>query len=238
MNLLAALLMVQAAAAQTFEVAAIKPGTAELGSSSGVTSETGRISARNVTLKHCIRSAYDIPEARILGGPKWIDEDRYDIDAKAPGPAGDHEMMLMLRSLLTDRFQLAFHRETRTLPGYALVVGKRGLTAKRSAPGSASRSNSTRRTIDAAGCNMDCMARKLSEVLHLPVANLTAIEGEFDFSLAFTPVDLQATVPPGGDAPGTSIFAAVEEQLGLKLEARKVPTEVLVIDHAEKASPN
>ena len=70
MNLLAALLMVQAAAAQTFEVAAIKPGTAELGSSSGVTSETGRISARNVTLKHCIRSAYDIPGSAHLGWPE------------------------------------------------------------------------------------------------------------------------------------------------------------------------
>jgi len=187
-----------------------------------------------------MRGAYDVPEARIFGGPKWVNEDRYDIDAKAAGPADGHELMAMLQSLLADRFQLVFHRETRLLPGYALVVGKKGLTAKPSAPGSPSRSSSSRRTIEAESCSMRCLALKLSEVLHLPVSDLTAVEGEFDFKLEFAPEELQARPPSGGEpaTPGPSIFAALDEQLGLKLEARKVPTEVLSIDRAEKPSAN
>jgi uncharacterized protein (TIGR03435 family) len=73
----------------------------------------------------------------------------------------------------------------------------------------------------------------------LPVADLTAVEGKFDFKLEWTPEDMQAKLAPSAEiAPGPSIFAAVEQQLGLKLEARKVPTEVLVIDHADRASEN
>jgi uncharacterized protein (TIGR03435 family) len=198
-------------------------------------------------LKRCIRGAYDVQESQIVGGPKWAGEDRYDIDAKAAGPAGDRELMEMLRSLLSERFKLAFHRETRELPGYALVVGKSGLKAKRSQPDAESRTNSSRVAIDAEACSMYQLAQKLSEVIHVPVADLTEIEGEFDFQLKWTPDDMQAKPPSGGDKPaaaavdlasGPSVFAALQEQLGLKLEPRKVPTEVLVIDHAEKASEN
>jgi uncharacterized protein (TIGR03435 family) len=227
-------------AAPAFEVASVKPTTAEPGSSSGISSDIGRITGRNVTLKRCMRGAYGIPEAQIFGGPKWVDEERYDIDAKAPGPAGDHAMMAMLQQLLAERFQLVVHRETRPLPGYALVVGKKGLTAKRSEPGVPSTSNASRRSIEATACNMGCLARKLSEVLHAPVADLTGVEREFDFQLEFTPDDLQAKPASAGDtaAQGPSVFAALDEQLGLKLEARKVPTEVIVIDRAEKATAN
>jgi uncharacterized protein (TIGR03435 family) len=214
-------------AAPAFDVASIKPTTAVPGSGSGISSDIGRITGRNVTLKRCIRGAYGIPEAQIFGGPKWVDEESYDIDAKAPGPAGDHEMMAMLQQLLAERFHLVFHRETRPLPGYALVVGKKGLTAKRSEPGIGSETSSSRRSIDATACDMGCLARKLSEVLHAPVADLTGIEGEFDFKLEWTPDDLQ-----------TAVLPALEEQLGLKLEGRKVPTEVLIIDSAEKATAN
>jgi uncharacterized protein (TIGR03435 family) len=236
----------QATPAPAFEAASIKPSKAEPGSSSGVTTKKGSISARNVTLKRCIRSAYDVQESQILG-PKGLDDDRYDIDAKAAGPAGDRELMAMLQSLLSERFKLAFHRETREVPGYALVVGKGGLKAKRAQPDAESRSNSSRDAIDAEACGMRQLAQKLSEVIHLPVADLTGVEGQFDFQLKWTPDDARAKPPSGGDKPGTlpvdlsngpSVFAALQEQLGLKLEPRKVPTEVLVVDHAEKASEN
>jgi len=231
---LAALLLIpacicfgQTAAAQAFDVASIKPSTAAPGSASAISSDIGRISGRNVTLKRCIRSAYNISEALIFGGPKWADEDRYDIDAKAPGPAGDHAMGAMLQQLLAERFKLVIHRETRSLPAYALVVGKKGLTAKHSEPDVRSASSSSRGKIDATGCDMSCLARKLSEVLHAPVADLTGVDGKFDFKLEWTPDDLQ-----------TAVWQALEEQLGLKLEGRKVPTEVMVIDSAEKATAN
>lgn len=220
-----------AALAQTvvpaFEVASVKVSTAAPGAPSGISSDTGRIAGRNVTLRGCVHSAYDIPEAQIFGGPKWADEERYDIDAKAPGPAGDGEMMTMLQALLAERFQLALHRETKPLSGYALVAGKKGLTAKRSEPGTRSVTSWSRRSIDAAGCSMEHLAAKLAGVLHAPVADLTGIEGNFDFKLEWTPDELQ-----------TGVFAALEEQLGLKLEGRKVRTDVIVIESARKPSEN
>jgi uncharacterized protein (TIGR03435 family) len=230
----------QAAPAPAFEAASIKPSQDPPGSSSGITTTKGRISARNVTLKRCVRGAYGVEEPRILGGPKWLDEARYNIEARAAGPAGDRELMTMLQSLLAERFKLAFHRETRALPGYALVLGKGGLRAKPSAPDAGSRTSSRWGSIEASGCTMAQLALKLSEVLHLPVADFTAVPGEFDFKLEWTSDNMQATPPDAvpDAASGPSLFAALQEQLGLKLESRKVPADVLVIDHAEKPSEN
>jgi len=241
--LCAARLFGQTTPTPAFEAVSIKPSKAEAGSSSGIPTRIGSISARNVTLKRCIRGAYDVQESRIVGGPKWVDDDRYDIEAKASGPAGDRDLMAMLQSLLSERFKLAFHRETREVPGYALVVGKGGFKAKRSQPDAESRSNSSRVAIDCEACATRQLAQKLSEVIHLPVADSTGVEGEFDFELKWKPDDMQAKPPSAGDKPadlasGPSIFEALQEQLGLKLEARKVPAEVLVIDHAEKPSEN
>jgi uncharacterized protein (TIGR03435 family) len=221
-----------------FEVASVKPAQPSPGDSSSVKTDAGRVSARYVTLKRLMRGAYNLPEAQIVGAPKWAAEERYDIDAKAAGPAGDHEMMVMMQALLAERFKLVFHRETRPLPGYALVVAKGGVTAKPSAPGTPSSSTSTNKTIDATGCGMGLLALKLSEVLHLPVSDATAIDGAFDFHLEWTPENLLPKTPSDATAPGLSIFDALQEHLGLKLEARKVPTEVLVIDSAERPSAN
>ena len=148
--------------------------------------------------------------------------------------------MTMLQSLLAERFKLSFHRETRALPGYALVVGRGGLKAKPSEPEADSRTNSRWGSLEAAGCSMAHLALKLSEVLHLPVADFTAVPGEFDFQLKWTSDEMQATPPDAvpDAASGPSLFAALQEQLGLKLESRKVPADVLVIDHAEKPSEN
>ena len=223
-----------------FEVASIKPSQDPPGSGSGITTTKGRVSAPNVTLKRCMRGAYGVEEPRILGGPKWLDEARYNIEAKAAGPAGDSDLATMLQSLLAERFKLAFHRETRALPGYALVLGKGGLRAKPSAPDAGSRTSSRWGSIEASGCTMAQLALKLSEVLHLPVADFTAVPGEFDFQLKWTSDDMRATPPDAvpDAASGPSLFAALQEQLGLKLESRKVPADVLVIDHAEKPSEN
>jgi uncharacterized protein (TIGR03435 family) len=227
--LIVALFTAAAVFAQTapaFDAASIKLSTAPPGSASEIREDTGRIAGRNVTLKRCIRGAYDIPESRIVGGPKWADEERYDIDAKSAGPAGGHELMAMLQQLLAERFKLVIHRETRALSGYALVVGRKGIAAKPSAPGERSSTAATRHSIDATGCNMACLAMKLSEVMHAPVSDMTGIDGAFDFKLEWTPDELQ-----------TGVFAALEE-LGLKLEGRKVPTEVIVIDSVAKPSEN
>ncbi len=229
-KLICALLFAAAAFGQTspaFEVASIKLSMEPPGAGSEIATDTGRIAARNVTLKRCIRGAYDIPEAQVFGGPKWVDEERYNIDAKAAGPAGGTELMAMLAQLLTERFKLVFHRETRPMPGYAIVVGKKGLFAKASGTNGPSISNSSRHNIEGGNCSMSCLATKLAEVLHTPVTDATGVDGRFDFKLEWTPDDLQTGVGP-----------ALEEQLGLKLEARKIPTEVNVIDRAAKPAVN
>jgi uncharacterized protein (TIGR03435 family) len=231
---------------QTFEVASIKPSKA-LPDHSGVTTDKGRISMENVTLKRCIRSAYGVPEAQIVGGPKWIDDDRYDINAKADWPAGDRELMIMLQAMLAERFQLSFHREAKTFQGYALVVGKDGLKAKPSAPEAQSGTHTNTNTnagmasIEAVACTMTALAQKLSEVLHLPVADLTDTKGQFDFRLEWAADDMHAQSLSASDPDASSrssIFSAVQEQLGLKLESHKVPVEVLVIDRLERPSEN
>lgn len=235
----------QAAGPLSFEVASVKPSLDPPGSVVGIFESKGRMSAKNVTLKRCVRGAYDVPEPQIIGGPKWIDQDRYEIDAKAAGPAGGHELMLMLQTLLADRFKLVLHRERRALPGYRLVLGKGGLTAPASAPDQGSVGQSRRGRIEASGCTMGQLALKLAEVLHQPVQDATGVAGKFDLKLEWTPEDMQAKPPAAdprpGDPPearGPSIFAALHEQLGLKLEAGKVPTEVLVIDSAARPAEN
>ncbi len=138
----AALLAQQPAGPPAFEVAVIKPSLDPPGSV-GIFESPDRIHAKNVTLKRCVRGAYEVPEPQIVGGPKWVDQDRYDIEAKAPMPAGDHELMLMLRTLLADRFKLVLHREQRTISGYRLVLAKGGLKAQASAPDRGSVGNSS-----------------------------------------------------------------------------------------------
>lgn len=236
----------QGAVPPAFEVASVKPSLDPPGSVVGISEGKGRISAKNVTLKRCVRGAYNVPEPQIIGGPRWADQDRYDIEAKATVPAGGHELMLMLQTLLADRFKLVFHREQRAIPGYRLVTGKGGLKAQISAPDRGSVGRSQRGRIEAEGCTMAQLALKLAEVLHQPVLDATRVAGKFDLNLEWTPDDMQAKPPsadqrsgnvPESDA-GPSIFAALREQLGLKLESSKVPAEVLVIDSAEKPSAN
>ena len=233
----------QAAGPPTFEAAAIKPSPDPPGNS-GIFESEGRINAKNVTLRRCVRGAYEVPEQQVLGGPKWVDEDRYYIEAKAAGPAGDHDLMLMLQTLLADRFKLTLHREQRAIPGFRLVVGKGGLKALASAPDRGSVGHSRRGHIDAQAYTMPQLALHLSELLNRPVLDATEVTGKFDFKLEWTPDDVQAK-PLSGDQhsasaqdSGPSIFAALQEQLGLKLQSGKVPAEVLVIDSAEKPSEN
>lgn len=239
----ATLLAQEAAGPPTFEAAAIKPSLDPPGSS-GIFESTGRINAKNVTLRRCVRGAYDVPEPQVLGGPKWVDEDRYYIEAKAAGPAGDHDLMLMLQTLLTDRFKLVLHREQRSIVGYRLALAKGGLKAQKSLADRGSVGHSRRGHIDAQAYTMAQLALHLSELLNRPVLDTTGVAGKFDFKLEWTPEDMQSK-PLSGDqhsasAPdsGPSIFTALQEQLGLKLESGKIPAEVLVIDSAEKPSEN
>jgi uncharacterized protein (TIGR03435 family) len=193
-----------------------------------------------------MRGAYDVAKRQIIGWLKWVDQDRYDLEAKPTAPAGDHELMLMLQTLLSERFKRVFHREQRPIPGYRLALAKGRLKAQASAPDRGSVGHSQTGRIAAEGCTLAPLALKLAEVLTQPVLDATGVARKFDLKLQWTPDDLQAKPPsadqrPGGalaSGGGLSIFAALQEQLGLKLESSKVPADVLVIDSAEKPSAN
>jgi uncharacterized protein (TIGR03435 family) len=219
----------------SFDAASIKPSEAPPGSS-GINTNNGYMRAYNVTLKRCIAGAYGITEDQVIGGPKWINENRYDITARGPGHTED-----MLKTLLTDRFRLTMHPQTETRSGYALTVAKGGIRAAVSAiaPGGPSTTNSSRSRIEAKLCSMPVLARKLAAVLGQPVVDETQESRSFDFVLQWVPDEVMSKAAAGSDAAnGPSLFTAVQEQLGLKLEARKVPVDVLVIDRADLPSEN
>ena len=263
----------------TFEVASIKQNTSDDRRSFGV-QPGGRLVVRNSTLKNLIAAAYGMAEIqalvpdRVLGGPDWIDSDRYNIDAKAStefhltpgGPPKD--MLLMLRSLLEDRFKLVAHRETREMPIYELVVarkdGKLGPGLNKSsidcaalfaavqggAPPPPRQPNQPppcrlmggpARTI-ASAVTMQQLAANLSNHLGRFVVDKTGLTDRFDFNLAWTPDQMPTGTPPPGIPPvdpnGPTLVTALQEQLGLKVQPAKGPVEVLVIDSVERPTPD
>ena len=249
------------AAAPIFEVAAIKLNNSGSGSSSSNTNN-GRFTATNVSLKNLMQyEAYDIPASRILGGPKWIDSTRFDIEAKmedgeaAQLKALDHEhgrvqVQAMFQQLLADRFQLKVHWETRELPVYALVVAKNGAKLPPTKDttgntGTSSNGHGSSVQFTATGQTLAQLAQSLTTAaahdLGREVIDKTGIEGKYDVSLNWTR-DTGAASAASPDSntqdSGPSIFTAIQEQLGLKLEPAKGPVQVLVIDHAEMPSEN
>jgi uncharacterized protein (TIGR03435 family) len=224
---------------QSFEVASIKPSDAPC-CSSGINTTNGLMRATNVTLMRCIIGAYGLPQSQIIGGPKWLDDLRFDIVARsADRSAGDPELMTMLQSLLADRFHLAFHRGTQTVSGYTLTIAKGGITAQESDPNVSATTNSSRGRIDAKGCPMSRLIIRLSGLVGAPVVDMTDDKRNFDFSLQWVPDDMQARSNSSAPVPdGPSLFTALQEQMGLKLEAKKIPVQILIIDHADMPSDN
>jgi uncharacterized protein (TIGR03435 family) len=228
----------QTAAAPRFEVASIRPANPAPGFSSGIKTGHGRLTADNVTLKRCIIGAYGVGPNQVVGGPDWLDTDRFEIAAKADQPVGDHALMAMLQSLLAERFKLALHRETRQIHAYVVEVAKSGPKLEKG-DGKGSTTQNGRGLIDAANISMDAFAQVLSRQMDLPVVNHTNLEGVFNLKLQWTPESVQLSkAAAGGTAEGPSIFTAIQEQLGLRLRAEKAPVEVLVIDHAERPGGN
>ncbi len=217
--------------AASFDVASVKPANPNaVGSNSD--SDPGRVTMQNVTLKRCIMRAYEVPDIQITGGPKWLDESRYDIEARAGYAAQYAELNQMLQTLLAERFHLKLHHETRSLQGYAIVVAKDGLKMTPSAPGTRGHTNDGPGSVVSANTSISRLALKLSVLLKVPVVDETGVNGSFDFALRWIPDE--AADPTAGP----SLFTAIHEQLGLRLEGRKVPVDMLVVDSAEAPSAN
>lgn len=191
--------------------------------------------------------AWDVKDFQVAGGQGWTDTDRFDVDAVAASPFKKDEFRAMLQALLAERFGLVIHRETQDKAGFALVTGRNGpkLPPPTDDPDILfSRIPSGDMTLKARSASMSQLASVLSTILGATVLDRTGIEGHFDASLQWTPdpatqplvtkSGMPAPPPPPDATPGPSIFTALQEKLGLKLEARKVPVDVIVIDHANR----
>ena len=185
----------------------------------------------------------------IVGGPEWLDTEAFDIDGKPDQQRPRQELEQMLRALLADRFGLRLHHETRQVDGFALIVAPRGsrLTASQSFAGSIVTGVGTMTT---AGAAVDRLAQALTFRLGRTVINDTGLTGVYAFNLRWTPgdgelplmrgapLDVQARMSRDADPNGASLFTALDEQLGLRLQPRKLPLEFLVIDAVERPTPN
>jgi uncharacterized protein (TIGR03435 family) len=209
-----------------------------------------RFSATNIRLCDLVTWAYDLEAFQITGGPSWFSSDRFDVEAKAEGASSVGQFRLMLRPLLAQRFALRVHREARQGPVYALVVAKGGPKLKAAqCVGIPSPLNpcggfsgSLRGSLIGRADSLAEFVKPLSSILGRPVVDKTGLGGIYDFDLNWTPDEMARPGPGDPDAPavdpnGPSFFAALQEQLGLRLESAKGAVEVLVIDNAARPSP-
>jgi bla regulator protein blaR1 len=241
------------ACAQTqpkFEVASIKPSNSADHRLRFDIQPGGRVTAANFTLKRLIQQAYGIKDFQITGGPGWIGSDPFDITAKAEVSTTNYEQIkLMLQLLLAERFRLAMRHDTREMAVYALLVNKNGPKFKEATQSGPGMTILRRGRLIAKSTDMPTLADDLSNFLGRVVVDHTALSGSYDVKLEWQPDENQVAMfqsmgvpegfgapPPDGHLP--SIFAALQEQLGLKLESQKGPVEMFTIEGVERPSEN
>ena len=207
-------------------------------------------------MKTLLAAAYDLHPQAIAGGPAWIESDHYDILAKTPGAVRPNlnEQMAMLRKLLADRFKLTFHRESKELPIYALTVAKTGAKLKESAASPDASPEGPPPLIfviapqlvrlPGRSASMSELASVMQRAaLDRPVLDKTGLSGRYDFELEWTPDESQfggvlGKAPSADESLKPGLFAAIQQQLGLRLEATRGVVSLLVIDHVERPSEN
>ena len=221
-----------------FEVASVKPNRTGA-NDTHIGHDGATLTMTNVTLRYCILRAYSVADAQV-SGPAWLDSDRFDIVAKAGADAQHDQSRLRLRSLLADRFKMTLHREKKESSIYALVPARGGLkipAEPANLPDGGNLSSGPGH-VTAKGASMAHFAEFLSgprAALGRVVVDQTGLTGAYSFDLDWTPDDaevrrqerLERNAPP-------SLPTALQETLGLRLEPRKAPVEILIVDHAER----
>jgi uncharacterized protein (TIGR03435 family) len=232
------------------EVSTVKPTQPGTGAFM-ISMRGGELSVKNQTLNDLIKFAYEVQDRQIAGGAEWIATDRWDIEAKpdTPGMPSKAQVSEMVQKLLAERFALKVHEEKREMAAYVLTVGKDGpkLVKSTNPSGLTGFTMGPLGVMHAGSATTADLARVLqSGILDRPVIDETGLEGRWDFTLQWTPdetqfVGMPVRVPaaPADEANAPPpLFTAIQEQLGLKLEAQKADVPVVVIDHAERPSPN
>jgi uncharacterized protein (TIGR03435 family) len=245
-----------------FDVASVKP-TNTNGISLVQLLPGGRFRATNFSLQGLITRAWRVQQNQVEGGPNWIRSDGFDIEAKADGDPPADQMWLMLKTLLTERFNLSIESETRELPVYELTIaskdGRLGPSLRPFAESNCTRIAAGGSLVpvnaDRPACGVlhspvghwvgrettiDSLASALTRVMGRVVVNRTGLAGTFDLDLRWT--DLAQLLQPDVAAPppadGPSLLRALQEQLGLRLDSRRGPVEVLVVKRAERPTPD
>jgi len=235
-------LLAAALDAQGFDVASVKPSPNVVGKdyNNRIVIGPATFSGKNVTLKRLIVEAYGVDPPQVVGGPKWLDESEYDVEAKAGQPAAKEQLRMMLRPLLAERFHLAIHRESRELKLYELAIDKGGpkIRPVKDSEGAAAPLGSGHFHGD-----LQQLANLISVQLTIvipddptrpgvasgspvPVLDKTGLSGIYDFDVRLK--------PEAGADPFTLWQRLLEEQLGLKLVSRRTPLECIVVDSAER----
>jgi uncharacterized protein (TIGR03435 family) len=228
-----------------FEVASIKPNKS--GTTAGTLNmapERGSFVATNAVALTLVMTAYNMWADRITGFPAWLATERLDVEAKADHPVSRDEMLRMLQTLLADRFKLSVRSETKEIAIYALVVAKGGPKLRDANGGSNLGGRGPKGEILFRNISMPFFALGLAKGgVDRPIIDKTGLAGNYDFELLFTPESIRAPRreeegPAVYPTDGPSIFSALEEQLGLKLEPQKGPIEFLNIVHVERPTEN
>jgi uncharacterized protein (TIGR03435 family) len=238
-----------------FEVASIKPNVSTERNSTWRFTPGGHFAGENISPKFLITTAYSIRDFQISGAPGWIDSEKYDILAKGEGNPSPEQIRTMLQGLLRDRFKLKYHRVMKQAPVYSLVAAKSGIKLQESKEGSCIVSGpdqkpsrpdepapafcgtyySRRNQVEGNRITIAQFIAALEFQVDRPIIDKTGFALAFDVHLQWTPDESTVDSSDGVDP---SIFTALQEQLGLKLESRKGPVQTLVIDHIEKPGEN
>jgi len=239
-----------------FDVAELKANKSSDPDAAADFGKGGQVTVRNVPLKVLIAAGYHIRMDELQGAPGWTETERFDIVGKAPPTTSEDDLRRMLITLLQERLKLATHTEQKLMPVFALVVGKGGpKNLKESAPSRPAEDRCRRAPAATPGdlimaCQHTTMANLAEDLqgfrgyIQIPVVDETGIKGSYEFSLTWTPAGrLTGGGGRGGDseqkqtAPmgsGQSVFDALQAQLGLKLESKKLPMPIVVVDHVER----
>lgn len=237
------------AADPSFEVATIKPSGPDSGSGLSVHFlPGGRFAVRNASIRLLIKIAYNLNDDEVSGGPSWISSRKFDIDAKAdattmdPSATGNTQTRLRLQVLLKDRFKLRLRREMKEMSTYALVVAKSGSKLTKSPTSETTvHFQGAQGNINASNATLDQLAAAVEDWVGHPVQNMTELDGRYNFKLQWTP---DQTAPNAGSPPtppddsGPSIFTALQEQLGLRLQARKIQAPCEFVESVELPTEN
>jgi len=227
-----------------FEVATVKPSKPEGGKGGLDILPGGGLRMGGVTLRMLISFAYDVPEERVSGGPKWVGSESYDIQGKpehptaedrpktvvAPGTKAWDRIRLRLQTLLAERFQLTIHKSASEVQGYALVVAKNGAKLKQAEGDAPPGTMRSRGQIEGRHGTMKMLASVLSNFTGRPVVDQTGLTAAYDYKLEY--------MQEGGPQDASSVFSALQEQLGLRLEKSKATIESIVVERAERPSAN